>query len=101
MGNYTPKASSGSKVGFGSFLGESAQYSDTFLFEELYGLQPQNFSVVLIANATNLQDAETAEYGEANLDVQNIIGIAQPLPVTEFITGGSPYVPLVWRRLLS
>lgn len=90
VGNYTPKVSSGSKVGFGSFLGESAQYADAFTFEELYGLAPQNFSVVLIANATNDQNPDTASYGEANLDVENIIGIAQPLPVIEFITGGSP-----------
>lgn len=90
VGNYTPKVSSGSKIGFGSFLGEAAQYNDAFVFEQFYGIAPQNFSVVLIANATNDQNPETASYGEADLDVENIIGIAHPLPVTEFITGGSP-----------
>lgn len=90
VGNYTPQASSGSTVGFGSFLGESALYSDLFDFEELFDIPTQNFSVVLIANATNDQDPDTASYGEADLDVENIIGIAHPLPVVEFITGGSP-----------
>lgn len=90
VGNYTPSVRSGSAVGFGSFLNESAIYSDLFDFEELFGIPSQNFSVVLIANATNDQNIETASYGEANLDVQNIVGIAHPLPVTEFITGGSP-----------
>lgn len=90
VGNYTPKALSGSKVGFGSFLGESALYNDVAVFETFYGIAPQNFSVVLIANATNDQNSDTASYGEADLDVENIIGIAHPLPVIEFITGGSP-----------
>lgn len=90
VGNYTPTVSSGSKIGFGSFLGESAQYNDVFVYEKFYGIAPQNFSVVLIANATNDQDASTASFGEADLDVENIIGVAHPLPVVEFITGGSP-----------
>lgn len=90
VGNYTPNALSGSEIGFGSFLGESAQYNDVYSFEKLYGITPQNFSVILIANATNGQNTSTTSYGEADLDIENIIGIAHPLPVTEFITGGSP-----------
>ncbi|KAF3764454.1 hypothetical protein M406DRAFT_91507 [Cryphonectria parasitica EP155] len=102
VGNYTPSVKSGSKVGFGSFLGESALYADLFDFEEFFDIPTQNFSVVLIANATNDQDPETAEYGEANLDVQNIVGIAHPLPVVEFITGGSPpFVPNIDQPTLA
>lgn len=94
VGNYTPQVSSGSKVGFGSFLNESALYADAFAFEDFYGIPQQNFSVVLIANATNDQNPDTASIGEADLDAENIIGIAHPLPVIEFITGGSPpFVP--------
>ena len=55
-----------------------------------------NFSTVLIDGATNNQDTATASFGEANLDVQNIMGITHPLPVTEFITG----VDLVKAQLL-
>lgn len=101
VGNYTPSATSGSKVGFGSFLGQSALYDDAFIFEETFGIPNQNFSVVLIANATNDQNPDTASIGEADLDVENIIGIAHPLPVVEFITGGAPYVlhihEMAWR----
>lgn len=94
VGNYTPLASSGSRVAFGSFLNQSALYTDTFLYEQLNGLPSQNFSVELIANGTNDQDPATASIGEANLDAQNIIGISHPLPMTEYITGGSPpFVP--------
>lgn len=90
VGNYSASASSGSKVGFGSFLGESALYEDVAVYEKFYGIPSQNFSVTLIANATNDQDPDTASIGEADLDVENIIGIAHPLPVIEYITGGAP-----------
>jgi tripeptidyl-peptidase-1 len=44
----------------------------------------------------NDQNPKTAQVGEADLDVQNIVGVSHPLPVTEFITGGSPpFIPNV------
>ena len=94
VGDYAADASSGSRIGFGSWLNQSALYADLFLFEQTYGIAAQNFSVELIDGATNDQNQSTATIGEANLDVQNIVGIAHPLPVTEFITGGAPpFVP--------
>ncbi len=36
------------------------------------------------------QNASIRYITEANLDVQTIIGVSHPLPVVEFITGGSP-----------
>ena len=45
---------------------------------------------MLIANATDVQDPAAGNYGEADLDLQNLIGVAHPLPITEFITGGLP-----------
>ncbi|TGO87899.1 hypothetical protein BPOR_0196g00010 [Botrytis porri] len=94
VGNYTPSVSSGSRIGFGSFLNQSALYSDLFQYESYFGIPEQNFTVTLINGATNDQNAATAQSDEANLDVQNIIGVAHPLPVQEFITGGSPpFIP--------
>ena len=68
---YTPDPKSGSRIGFGSFLNESAIYSDLFLFEEAFDIPHQNFSTVLTpgSGATNDQDINTAHFGEANLDV--------------------------------
>lgn len=68
---YTPDPKSGSRVGFGSFLNESAIYEDLFLFEEKFDIPHQNFSTVFTPNsgATNDQDIATAAFGEANLDV--------------------------------
>ncbi|KAF2671819.1 subtilisin-like protein [Microthyrium microscopicum] len=95
---YTPDVNSGSKIAFGSFLNESASFSDLALFEQKFGIPSQNFSVVLVnpdEGATDLpQPPDTADDGEANLDVQIITGLAGPLPITEYITAGSPpYFP--------
>lgn len=92
IGDYQADPKSGSRIGFGSFLNESAIYADLTEYERFFGIPSQNFTKVLIANGTDDQDTAHGGYGEANLDVQNIIGVAHPLPVTEFITGGSPYV---------
>lgn len=90
---YTPDKSSGSKIGFGSFLNQSARYADLAKFEKTYNIPSQNFTVVLIKGGVNDQAVDD-NHGEANLDVENIVGVAHPLPVTEFITGGSPpYIP--------
>ncbi|KAL9080903.1 MAG: hypothetical protein Q9157_000403 [Trypethelium eluteriae] len=98
INGYKADPRSGSRIGFGSFLNESASFSDIFLFEQYFKIPPQNFSVVLV----NPQDGATAlpqppldaNDGEANLDSQYIAGIANPLPFNEFITAGSPpYFP--------
>lgn len=90
--DYQADPNSGSRIGFGSFLDQSALYADLEQFEELFGIPSQNLTKVLVANGINDQNSSNKNYGEANLDAQTIIGVAHPLPVTEFITGGSPFV---------
>lgn len=91
---YVPDPSTGSRIGFGSFLNESAIEADLYLFEQRYNITQQSFNVTLINGGVNHQEPEYTTIGEANLDAQNIFGLAHPLPVTEFITGGSPpFIP--------
>lgn len=92
VGNYTPLATSGASIGFGSFLNESAIFADLFQFESSYGIAALNFSTESIDGGTLSQNTSdpTIGSGEANLDVQNIVGVAHPLPVVEYSTGGSP-----------
>ena len=90
IGDYTPHPESGSRVGFGSFLNQSALYADLADYEAYFDIPSQNFSVILINGAVNNQDPATDQFGEASPDVQTIIGVSHPLSVTEFITGGSP-----------
>lgn len=95
IGDYQADEDSGSTLGFASYLGESARYSDMLLFEKNiapYALG-QNFSVVTYNGATNDQTS-SKDSGEANLDLQYILGVGSPLPITEFITAGrGPLVP--------
>jgi tripeptidyl-peptidase-1 len=88
VGSYQGSASSGSRVAFGSFLNRSSRYSDLQLFEQRFNISSQNFSVKVINGGVNDQNASVTLISEPNLDVQSIIGISHPLPVTEFITGG-------------
>ena len=86
---YTPSGKTDSKIGFGSFLNQSARTQDLQLFEGKYGIAAQSYSVQLINGATNDQSI-SGNHGEANLDVQYIVGISHPLPIISYITGGSP-----------
>ena len=93
VGNYTPKVESGSRMGFSSFLNQSASQADLQKFEALFKIPSQKFTVVPLFGAVDNQTAAEADVTEANLDVQNIIGVSHPLPVTEYIGGGLGYDP--------
>jgi tripeptidyl-peptidase-1 len=41
VGNYTPDPAAGSKIAFGSFLNESASFSDLALYEQYFGIPSQ------------------------------------------------------------
>jgi tripeptidyl-peptidase I len=91
--DYTPDPSSGSRVGFGSFLNESARLEDLHLYQRTYGIPQSNFSVVLINGGLDHQDPN-GSIGEANLDAQFQNAMSYPLPMMQFITGGSPpFIP--------
>lgn len=92
---YTPDPACGSTIAFGSFLNQSASYSDLALFEQIFDIPSQNFTIqALINGGVNDQNPATEMDGEANLDVQNIIGLVEGLPVSGYITGGlPPFVP--------
>ncbi|PWY75403.1 tripeptidyl peptidase [Aspergillus heteromorphus CBS 117.55] len=89
IGTYKADANSGSKVAFASFLEEYARYADLARFEQQLAPEAvgQNFTVVQFNGGLNNQSA-TGDSGEANLDLQYILGVSNPLPITEFSTGG-------------
>ena len=89
--NYTADPNGGSKIGFGSFLNETARTEDLSLFQEAQGIPQQGFAVELINGGVNDQSV-SIPHGEADLDVEYISGISTPLPIVEYITGGSPSV---------
>ena len=95
IGDYKVDVSAGSTIAFGSFLNQSASFSDLALFEKIFNIPSQKLKILALINgATNDQDPATEQDGEANLDAQNIIGLVDGLPVGEYITGGSPpFIP--------
>ncbi|KAI0873315.1 tripeptidyl-peptidase [Hypoxylon argillaceum] len=93
---YTPSAS-GNLVAFGSYLEEYARYSDLASFETkwLPAAKGQNFTVQLVNGGLNSQTS-SSDSGEANLDIQYILGVSAPIPILEYSTGGlGPLVPTV------
>ncbi|KAI1190353.1 subtilisin-like protein [Nemania serpens] len=87
--DYKADPNSGSKVAFASYLEQYARYSDLALFEQAYLPETvgQNFTVIQYHGGLNNQTSED-DSGEANLDLQYILGTGHPLPITEFSTGG-------------
>lgn len=86
---YEADPNSGSTISFANFLGESPSYSDLALFEREFGIESQSFQITALINGgVNDQNPLTESDGEANLDVQNIIGLVSGLPVSTYITGG-------------
>ncbi|OIW25680.1 subtilisin-like protein [Coniochaeta ligniaria NRRL 30616] len=91
---YTAKPD-GNLVAFASYLEEYARYSDLQTFETQYApaAKGQNFSVTLVNGGLNDQQSSD-DSGEANLDVQYVLGISHPIPILEYSTGGrGPLVP--------
>ncbi|EHK50839.1 hypothetical protein TRIATDRAFT_54349 [Trichoderma atroviride IMI 206040] len=91
---YAPSPRCGSRIGFGSFLNETASYSDLAQFEKYFDLPNQNLSTLLINGAIDVQPPSNKNDSEANMDVQTILTFVQPLPITEFVVAGiPPYIP--------
>jgi tripeptidyl-peptidase-1 len=89
IGDYKADPKSGSKAGFASYLEQYASYSDLALFEKNIATEAkgQNFSVVQYNGGGNDQNPK-GDISEANLDLQYIVGVSSPVPVTEFSVGG-------------
>ncbi|CAI7617631.1 unnamed protein product [Penicillium glandicola] len=89
IGDYQASNTSGSKAAFASYLEEYARYSDLELFEK--NVAPfatgQNFTVIQYNGGGNDQKS-SGDSSEANLDLQYIVGVSSPVPVTEFSVGG-------------
>lgn len=89
VGDYKPRYDNGNKVAFASYLEQYARYEDLALFEK--NLAPyangDNFTVIEFHGGGNDQNSNT-DSSEANLDLQTIVGLSSPVPVTEFSTGG-------------
>ncbi|KAK8099421.1 uncharacterized protein PG998_012662 [Apiospora kogelbergensis] len=91
--NYTAP-STGNLLAIASYLEEYARYADLQTFESKFvpAAKGQNFTVQLANGGLDDQNSKSSSV-EANLDLQYVVGVAQPIPVLEYSTGGRPLVP--------
>jgi tripeptidyl-peptidase-1 len=97
---YKQKVHGKNQIGFNNFLGEVPIRPDAALFLKKY--EPQavkgayEYKFVSIDGGPQQDNGSTPEQlaastnKEANLDVQTIIGMTYPMPVTAYTTGGTP-----------
>lgn len=80
---YQALETSGSIIAFGSFLSQTARYADLAKYEQKNKLPGRNFTIISINGAPDNQ-VNNGQHGEANLDVQNIVGVTSgQLPVVQ------------------
>ncbi|GKT43966.1 tRNA (adenine(58)-N(1))-methyltransferase catalytic subunit trm61 [Colletotrichum spaethianum] len=92
-GAYQADPAAGSRVGFASFLNESARQDDLTTFLNRFQLPAQKFTSILVNGGQDHQDP-AGSIGEANLDAQIIAATVKTLPITQYITGGNgPLTP--------
>lgn len=99
---YTPETE-GNLIAFASYLEEYARYADLerFTGQLLPEAAGQNFSVTTINGGLNDQES-SQESGEANLDLQYVLAVSQPIPILEYSTGGrGPLIPTLNNRFPS
>ncbi|KAK4183364.1 subtilisin-like protein [Podospora australis] len=93
--NYTATNSPENLVAFASFLEQYARYDDLQAFERTYVPEAlgQNFTTELVNGGLDDQKS-WKDSGEANLDLQYILGISHPIPILQYSTGGrGPLIP--------
>lgn len=95
--SYTTKSDGASQLGICNYLGETNNRSDTYLFLEKYRPEAaeaaETFTQISVADGDIYNGSNTADAGtglEGNLDAEYILGMAYPLPLTTWGTGGSP-----------
>jgi len=100
---YVPKVPARSKVAFCNYLEETTIMSDLDQFVSKYRSDAKGATInfEIIANGENQQELTQAKMAkgadtEANLDGQTIVGIAYPIPVTAYNTGGRPPITGVY-----
>jgi tripeptidyl-peptidase-1 len=96
--NYTQRATTQNRMAISNYLGEVNLKSDLDIYLKNYRpdvpASASEFKIVSYDNGTTQQTPLTAAQLQAstgiegNLDVQTVVGIAYPVPLTSYSTGG-------------
>jgi tripeptidyl-peptidase-1 len=91
--DYVPKSVDKNSISITNFGGQTNNRSDVSLFLRKYRPEANaasDFNLDLIAGAEF--NASNTAYGEGNLDVETVLGIAWPTNLTAYTTGAHPTV---------
>lgn len=91
--NYTPQVPNENQIAFTNYLGQVSNRSDAKLYLQNFRPEAANssYSVTQISIDGGAIDNATAGAGiEGNLDLETILGLVYPTPVTLYSTGGEP-----------
>lgn len=101
--NYTPQVPEKGSIALTNYLNETSKRSDVEQFLEVFRPEAApaayDFDIVVIANGSNFQGSDSVEIEsganiEGNLDAENILSVAWPIPLTAYNTGGMPpFIP--------
>ncbi|KAK5322492.1 hypothetical protein LTR93_005695 [Exophiala xenobiotica] len=91
--NYKVQAANNNSIGFTNYLGQVSNRSDARLYLQNFRPEAINSSYALkqVSIDHGAVDNSTAGAGvEGNLDLETILGLVYPTPVTAYSTGGMP-----------
>ncbi|KAK6385774.1 hypothetical protein LTS17_001346 [Exophiala oligosperma] len=91
--NYTPRSVKNNSIGFTNYLGQVSSRPDAKLYLQNFRPEAVNSSYALkqVSIDGGAIDNATAGAGiEGNLDLETILGLVYPTPVTAYSTGGMP-----------
>jgi tripeptidyl-peptidase-1 len=93
--DYVPQVPGQNKMALANYLGETNNRSDTYLFLSKYRPEAKEaayqFQFDVINNGSTSQEVVKTKIDiEGDLDVETMLGIGWPTPLTAYTTGGSP-----------
>lgn len=97
--DYIPRSAGKNKMALANYLGETNNRSDTYLFLDKFRPEAKGaaytFQFDVINNGSTSQEVVHTNIDvEGDLDVETMLGVGWPTPLTAYTTGGSPpYIP--------
>ncbi|KAG9957551.1 subtilisin-like protein, partial [Aureobasidium melanogenum] len=97
--DYVPQSAGKNKMALANYLGETNNRSDAYLFLDKFRPEAKQaaytFQFDVINNGSTSQEVvQTNIDVEGDLDVETMLGVGWPIPLTAYAVGGSPpFIP--------
>ena len=91
--NYKPQSAHNNSIAFNNFLGQVSNRTDARTFLQYFrpdAVDGAFLTTQISINGGPVDDGKVGSGAEGNLDLETILGLVYPTPVTLYTTGGSP-----------